>query len=72
MIIYILYMYIWYLNVHQILEVLGLGANGPPIAKSATFQVYPYPHKRMKLSNEGHFTFIAASPDDPYVCHTQY
>lgn len=52
---------------HQILEVFGLGSNGPPIAEPATFQVYPYPHKRMKLSSEDHFMFIAASPDDPYV-----
>ena len=51
----------------QILETLGLGTGGPPIATPATFQVYPYPLKRMKLQDQDRFMFIAASRDDPYV-----
>ena len=46
---------------------LGLGPNGPPIAEPVTFQVYPFPLKRMKLMEQDQFVFIAASPDDPYV-----
>ena len=51
----------------QVMEILGLGAGGPPIADPVTFQVYPQPLKRMSLVDQDHFTFIAASPDDPYV-----
>ena len=53
----------------QILEALGLGPNGPPIAEPALFQVHPFPLKRMKLTDQDHFKFIATSPDDPYVLH---
>ena len=49
----------------QVLEILGLGADGPPIAKPVTFQVYPYPLRRMKLTEQDHFSFIAAYTDDP-------
>ena len=55
----------------QVLETLGLGPDGPLIAEPVTFQVYPYPLKRMKLTKQNHFTFIAASTDDPYV-HTNH
>ena len=51
---------------------LGLGANGPPIAEPALFQVYPFPLKRMNLQDQDHFMFIAASPDDPYVTMYMY
>ena len=58
---------ILYTSISQILEGLGKGPGGPPLPRSVSFQVYPFPLKRRKLEGTAHkrFVFIAASHDDP-------
>ncbi|XP_044126636.1 hydrocephalus-inducing protein homolog [Bufo gargarizans] len=57
-------------SVDEVLEGLGLGPSGPPIPPPYLCSVIVFPERRT-LSVEpetlGHFTFIAASPDDPNV-----
>ncbi|XP_063801928.1 hydrocephalus-inducing protein homolog isoform X2 [Pseudophryne corroboree] len=57
-------------STEEVLEGLGLGPSGPPIPPPHLFSVIPFPEPRT-LSYEQetlrHFTFIAASPDDPNV-----
>ena len=59
-------------SVEEILEGLGLGEGGPPLSDSVTLQVYPFPLKRRKIDSllAEKFSFIATSPDDPYVILT--
>ena len=51
----------------QILDGLGLGPRGPPIPPPVTFSMLSYPVKRYAPpgAEDGHYTFIAAFPDDP-------
>ncbi|XP_033116735.1 hydrocephalus-inducing protein homolog isoform X2 [Anneissia japonica] len=54
----------------EVMDGLGLGPNGPPIPPSASFSVVPYPVKRrppMGGDANGHYVFVASSPDDPNV-----
>ncbi|XP_075045519.1 hydrocephalus-inducing protein homolog [Mixophyes fleayi] len=57
-------------SAEEVLEGLGLGPSGPPIPPPYLFSVIPFPERRtMSYEQETlrHFTFIAASPDDPNV-----
>ncbi|KAM4722980.1 hydrocephalus-inducing protein homolog [Rhinophrynus dorsalis] len=57
-------------SVEEILDGLGLGPSGPPIPPSFLFSVVNFPERRTLPNDQetlGHFTFIAASPDDPNV-----
>ena len=49
------------------LNSLGLGPNGPAVPPAANFAVIPYPLKRHAPpgAEDGHYVFIAATPDDP-------
>ncbi|XP_074644164.1 hydrocephalus-inducing protein homolog [Tubulanus polymorphus] len=54
----------------EVLDGLGLGPTGPPIPPPASFAVIPYPVKRRQPNGgetNGHYVFIASSPDDPNV-----
>ncbi|CAH2323836.1 Hypothetical predicted protein [Pelobates cultripes] len=56
--------------VEEILDGLGLGPSGPPCPPPCYFSVVQFPEKRAvstNLESLSHFTFIAASPDDPNV-----
>ncbi|XP_073515931.1 hydrocephalus-inducing protein homolog isoform X2 [Phyllobates terribilis] len=54
----------------EVLEGLGLGPSGPPVPPPYLFSVVSFP-ERSNMSSDpetlGHFSFIAASPDDPNV-----
>ncbi|XP_077145064.1 hydrocephalus-inducing protein homolog isoform X4 [Ranitomeya variabilis] len=57
-------------SVDEVLEGLGLGPSGPPIPPPYLFSVITFPERRNLCSDPetlGHFSFIAASPDDPNV-----
>ncbi|XP_073461747.1 hydrocephalus-inducing protein homolog [Aquarana catesbeiana] len=57
-------------SVEELLEGFGLGPSGPPIPPPYIFSVIPFPDRRgLPVDQEtlSHFTFIAASPDDPNV-----
>lgn len=56
-------------EMNEVLDGLGLGANGPPIPPSAMFSVIPFPVKRKAPVSEAanHYLFVASGPDDPYV-----
>ncbi|XP_068116429.1 hydrocephalus-inducing protein homolog [Hyperolius riggenbachi] len=57
-------------SVEEVLEGLGLGSSGPPIPPPYIFTVVPFPEQRTPPTDQetlAHFTFIAASPDDPNV-----
>ncbi|KAM3920677.1 hydrocephalus-inducing protein homolog [Leptodactylus fuscus] len=57
-------------SVEEVLEGLGLGPSGPPVPPPYLFSVIVFPERRTISADPetlGHFTFIAASPDDPNV-----
>ena len=56
-------------SVESILEGLGLCTDVVPLPGPVEFQVYPFPLKRRNIDHASHerFSFIAASPNDPYV-----
>ncbi|XP_056381388.1 hydrocephalus-inducing protein homolog isoform X2 [Hyla sarda] len=57
-------------SVEEVLEGLGLGPSGPPIPLPYIFSVIVFPERRILSTDPetlSHFTFIAASPDDPNV-----
>ncbi|XP_075181569.1 hydrocephalus-inducing protein homolog [Anomaloglossus baeobatrachus] len=57
-------------SVDDVLEGLGLGPSGPPVPPPYLFSVITFPERRTMSADPetlGHFSFIAASPDDPNV-----